>query len=194
MNLPNWITLGRLGLTAIFVVGISFPGPTGYFIALVAFVLGAISDWLDGFLARKLNLVTNFGKLMDPLADKILTSSAFLFLAVLGLCPFWAAIVILAREFLVTGLRQIAIEQGKVIAAEWTGKWKTTFQLTFCITALVWVFLDSANMDNFLANLLHTLSKSDRYIQPISLWGAVFLTLYSGFQYTWNARNLFRDA
>ena len=195
MNLPNWITLGRLGLTAIFVVGISFPGPVGYFIALAAFVLGAISDWLDGHLARKLNLVTNFGKLMDPLADKILVSSAFLFLTVNDpqLCPPWAAILIIAREFLVTGLRQIAIEQGQVIAADWSGKWKTTFQLTYCITALVWIFLDSVETQNFLATFLTFLSKPDGYIQPISLWGAVILTLFSGFLYTWNSRDLFRN-
>lgn len=190
MNLPNWITLGRLGLTAVFVLGISFPGPTGYLVAVVSFIIAAISDWLDGYLARKLNLVTNFGKLMDPLADKILTSAAFLFLAVEGLCPVWAAILILAREFLVTGLRQLAVEQGTVIAADWSGKWKTTFQLTFCITALIWIYLDSADLSPFLT----TLSKPDGWLQPISLWGAVILTVSSGLQYAWNARELFRKA
>ena len=188
VNLPNWITLGRLGLTAIFVIGISFPGPAGYLVAVVSFIIAAISDWLDGYLARKLDLVTNFGKLMDPLADKILTSAAFLFLAVEGLCPVWAAILILAREFLVTGLRQLAVEQGKVIAADWSGKWKTTFQLTFCITALIWIYLDSADLNIFLT----TLSAPDGWLQPISLWGAVILTVSSGLQYAWNARELFR--
>ena len=190
VNLPNWITLGRLGLTAVFVIGISFPGPVGYLVAIVSFIIAAISDWLDGYLARKLNLVTNFGKLIDPLADKILTSSAFLFLAAheAHLCPVWAAILILGREFLVTGLRQLAVEQGKVIAADWSGKWKTTFQLTFCITALIWIYLDSAEINFFVT----TLSKPGGYLQQISLWGAVILTVFSGLQYAWNSRDLFR--
>ena len=125
---------------------------------------------------------------MDPLADKILTSAAFLFLAAEGLCPVWVAILILSREFLVTGLRQIAVEQGKVLAADWSGKWKTTFQLTFCITALVWVYLESIGADNFLSSL----SKPDSWLQPVALWGALALTLFSGVQYTWKARALFK--
>jgi len=188
VNLPNWITLGRIGLTAVFVIGITIGSPLGHLVGLVAFILAAISDFFDGYLARKLDLVTAFGKLMDPLADKILTSSAFLFLAVRDLCPAWVAILILTREFLVTGLRQIAVDQGQIIAADWSGKWKTTFQLTFCITALVWVYLESAGIDN----LLTTLSRPDGWIQPVSLWGALALSIFSGVQYTWNARALFQ--
>ena len=188
MNLPNWITLARIGLTAIFVVGITIASPTSYLSGLLAFILAAISDFLDGYLARKLDLVTAFGKLMDPLADKILTSAAFLFLAASGLCPVWVAIIILSREFLVTGLRQIAVEQGLVIAADWTGKWKTTFQLTFCITALMWVYLKAAGIDNALTALSH----EDGWLQAISLWGSLALTVYSGIQYTWNSRALFK--
>lgn len=192
MNLPNWITLARIGLTAVFVIGVTLASPIGYVVGLVAFILAAISDFLDGYLARKFNLVTAFGKLMDPLADKILTSSAFLFLAVRDLCPVWVAIVILTREFLVTGLRQIAVEQGKVIAADWSGKWKTTFQLTFCITALFWITLESIGADNVLSRFLTALSHPGGWLLPISLWGALVLTVFSGIQYTWNARDLFR--
>lgn len=194
MNLPNWITLARIGLTAVFVIGVTIATPIGYLIGLVAFILAAISDFFDGYLARKFNLVTAFGKLMDPLADKILTSSAFLFLAAHTpqLCPVWVAIIILAREFLVTGLRQIAVEQGRVIAADWSGKWKTTFQLTFCITALFWVTLDSIGADNPLSRFLTILSHPDGWLLQISLWGSLILTAFSGVQYTWNARDLFK--
>ena len=145
MNLPNSLTVSRLVLTAAFVEAFMWDTRAGYGIALVPFVVAAITDFLDGYLARKLNLVTSLGKLLDPIADKVLTASAFIFLCEHGdiYCPAWVVVVILAREFLVTGLRQIAVEQGKVIAADWSGKWKTGFQIGFCITALVWLFLDS---------------------------------------------------
>ena len=91
----------------------------GYGIALLAFIVAALTDFLDGYLARRLNLVTSLGKLLDPIADKILTACAFIFLCAheQRFCPVWVVVVILAREFLVTGLRQIAVEKGKVIAA-----------------------------------------------------------------------------
>jgi phosphatidylglycerophosphate synthase len=98
MNLPNTITLFRLVLTAIFCAAASAEGVVGYSIALGAFVFGAISDWLDGYLARKLNLVTSLGKLLDPLADKILVCSGFVYLSAKGVCPVWVTALILCRE------------------------------------------------------------------------------------------------
>ena len=141
VNLPNAITLSRLVLTGIFVAAVGFPGNPGYAIALVTFSVAAATDWLDGYLARKMGLVTPLGKLLDPLADKILVCAAFVFFSAQPVggyhCPVWVTALIIAREFLVTGLRQIAVEAGHVLAADRLGKWKTTFQLIFCITGLL---------------------------------------------------------
>lgn len=183
MNLPNSITFARLILTVIFVVSASIGGTVGLLVALIAFVLATISDWLDGYLARKLNLVTSLGKLMDPLADKILVASAFVYFSSEGLCPVWVTSVIIGREFLVTGLRQIAIEKGEVIAADSLGKWKTTFQLTFGITSLVWLMLSSTDVHNPLLGFLQMLADPGGPLSQISLWGALALTLLSGVNY-----------
>lgn len=193
MNLPNIITLCRLVLTAVFCAAASAEGVTGYAIALAAFVLGAISDWLDGYLARRMNLVTSLGKLLDPLADKILVCAGFVYLSAKGLCPVWVTALIICREFLVTGIRQIAVEKGRVIAADGLGKWKTTFQLVFIITALVNLTFSSVVMDNGLVKLLQYLSNPAHWLIPVSLWAAVVLTVVSGLSYFWNARHMILD-
>lgn len=192
MNLPNAITLSRLVLTAVFVAGTAFASTAGHWIALVSFVIAAISDFVDGWLARKMGLVTPMGKLMDPLADKILVGSAFVYLSAEGLCPVWITVMILAREFLVTGLRQIAVEAGQVIAADRLGKWKTGLQLTFCITCLVWFAFKSLDPANPLVAMLQSLSRPDGWLQPVSMWLALGLTLLSGWNYMWASRNLLR--
>lgn len=190
MNLPNSITLSRLILTAIFVAGTAFASTAGHWIALISFVIAAISDFLDGWLARKLGLVTAMGKLLDPLADKILVCSAFVYLSAQNLCPVWVTVVILAREFLVTGLRQIAMEAGHVMAADGLGKWKTGLQLTFCITCLVWFAFKPFDAGNGLIALLQYLSNPDGWLQPVSMWLALALTLLSGWNYLWSCRQL----
>lgn len=187
MNLPNSITAARLVLTAIFVAAASFGTHTGNLVALICFGLATFSDFLDGYLARKLNLVTSLGKLLDPLADKILVAAAFIHLTALGLCPVWVTSVIIAREFLVTGLRQIAVEQGQVIPADNLGKWKTTFQLVFCLAALLWLLV-AKTPDNFF----HTLTHPQGWLIRISLYGALVLTGLSGFNYTWKGRHLLK--
>ena len=194
LNLPNSLTVSRLVLTAIFVIGFILGswGPIGYGIALVAFIVAAVTDFLDGYFARKLNLVTSLGKLLDPIADKVLTASAFIFLCDHEKipCPAWVVVIILAREFLVTGLRQIAVEKGQVIAADWSGKWKTGFQIGFCITALVWLFLESLGQQEFfLARLAHP----DSFLMPSFLWLSLALTIISGLHYVRNGRHLLRD-
>ena len=193
MNLPNIITLFRLVLTAVFCVAASSEGVVGYAIALAAFVLGAISDWLDGYLARKLNLVTSLGKLLDPLADKILVCSGFVYLSAKGLCPVWVTALIICREFLVTGIRQIAVEKGEVIAADGLGKWKTTFQLIFIITALVYLTFETVVSDDQLITFIQRLSDKDSYLFPLSLWPAVALTVISGLSYFWKSRRMILD-
>jgi len=194
VNVPNAITFSRLVLTGIFVAGASFNSAIGHWIALVSFVIAAISDFLDGYLARRMNLVTPMGKLMDPLADKVLVCSAFVYLSTSPqvFCPVWVTVLILAREFLVTGLRQIAVEAGQVLAADRLGKWKTGMQLTFCITCLVWFAVQPLNPENPLVWLIHYLSSPDGWLQPVSLWLALALTLLSGWNYVWQSRNLLR--
>jgi len=186
LNLPNSITLGRLGLTAVFIVSATVGGTTAYVIGLVSFVLAALSDWLDGYLARKMNLVTSLGKLLDPLADKILVASAFVFFSSTSLCPMWITAVIIGREFLVTGLRQIAVEKGVVIAADQLGKWKTTFQLAFGITCMV--FLIDAEW-----NILRDLAMPGGFLFSVFLWGSLILTLLSGMNYLLKAKEILTD-
>lgn len=138
MNLPNQLTMGRLFLTALFVVVMSIPDQLlksfhlldyRITIAILFFLIASITDFLDGYIARKLKLVTDFGKLMDPLVDKILTSAVFIILTKENMIPAWITITIISREFLVTGLRLLASNQGKVLSADSLGKWKTTSQI-----------------------------------------------------------------
>jgi CDP-diacylglycerol--glycerol-3-phosphate 3-phosphatidyltransferase len=194
VNLPNAITVSRLFLTAIFVIAVGFPGTAGYAVALISFSVAAATDWLDGYLARKLGLVTPLGKLLDPLADKILVCAAFVYFSARTdyHAPVWATALIIAREFLVTGLRQIAVEAGQVLAADKLGKWKTTFQLTFCIAGLVWLTFSSMKDPGALGGMLRDLSRPDGWLMPVSLWTAVALTLISGMNYVWSSRNLLK--
>ena len=138
MNVPNQLTIGRLFLTALFVAVMSIPDQLlksvhlldyRITIATLFFLIASLTDFLDGYIARKLNLVTDFGKLMDPLVDKILTSAVFIILSKENMIPAWITITIISREFLVTGLRLLASNQGKVLSADSLGKWKTTSQI-----------------------------------------------------------------
>ncbi len=190
MNLPNTITLSRLILTGIFVGGTAMESTAGHWIALVSFVIAAISDFVDGWLARKLGLVTAMGKLLDPLADKVLVCAAFIYLSTMDLCPVWITVLIMTREFLVTGLRQLAVEAGHVMAADRLGKWKTAAQLTFCITCLVHFAFSPLPNNNPVTGLLQYLSHPDSWLQPVSLWISLALTLWSGWNYTWNCRDV----
>jgi len=190
VNLPNSITVCRLVLTAIFVGGTVLVSTVGHWIALVAFVIAAISDWFDGYFARKLGMVTPLGKLLDPVADKVLVCSAFVYLSSMRLCPVWITVLILAREFLITGLRQIAIEAGQVLPADNLGKWKTGMQLAYCITCLVWFAVEKHASHNPLFWLLHFLSNPEAWLMPIFLWLALALTLISGWNYMWANRAL----
>ena len=194
VNLPKAITISRLILTAIFVMAVGFPGTAGFAVALAAFSVAAATDWLDGYLARKLGLVTPLGKLLDPLADKILVCAAFVYFSAQPPAgyhaPVWVTCVIIAREFLVTGLRQIAVEAGQVLAADRLGKWKTTFQLTDCITGLVWLTFSSLENPALPGRWLRDLATPGGWLMQLSLWGAVALTLISGGNYVWSSRKL----
>lgn len=139
MNLPNKLTLFRVILIPFFVFFLLSPFFEGYgnYIAVAIFVAASITDFLDGHIARKHNLVTNFGKFMDPLADKLLVCSALICLVSLSLIPAWIVIIIIAREFIISGFRLIAADNGVVIAASYWGKFKTTFQMLMVIVLIL---------------------------------------------------------
>ena len=135
MNLPNKLTLFRVILIPFFVVFmlINVTGNADKWIALIIFIIASLTDLLDGKIARKYNLITDFGKFMDPLADKLLVCSALICLVSLDRIPAWIVIIIIAREFIISGFRLIAADNGRVIAASYWGKFKTTFQMIMVI-------------------------------------------------------------
>ncbi|EWH22484.1 MULTISPECIES: CDP-diacylglycerol--glycerol-3-phosphate 3-phosphatidyltransferase [Bacillus] len=186
-NLPNKITLSRIALIPVFMVimlvpfqwgSVSFGSesiPVTHLIGALLFIFASVTDWVDGYYARKLNLVTNFGKFLDPLADKLLVSSALIILVHYHLAPAWMAIVIISREFAVTGLRLVLAGTGEVVAANMLGKVKTWAQI-IAISALL------------LHNLPFELVSFP--FGSLALWVAVFFTVVSGWDYfakNWDA-------
>lgn len=139
MNLPNKLTILRVIMIPFFVFFMLAPYFEGYgnYIAVVLFILASLTDMLDGKIARKYNLVTNFGKFMDPLADKLLVCSAMICLIDKGLLASWIVIIIIAREFIISGFRLIASDNGIVIAASYWGKFKTVFQMMMVIVLIL---------------------------------------------------------
>ena len=139
MNLPNKLTIMRVILIPFFVFFLLSPYFPAYgnYIAVAIFIVGSLTDMLDGKIARKYNLVTNFGKFMDPLADKLLVCSAMICLIELDRLAAWIVIVIIAREFIISGFRLVASDNGVVIAASYWGKFKTTFQMLMVIVLIL---------------------------------------------------------
>ena len=136
MNLPNKLTIIRVCLIPFFVAALLFDHVNNYTMRIVAnvlFIVASLTDLFDGKIARKYNLVTNFGKFMDPLADKLLVCSALICLIELGQLPAWVVIIIISREFIISGFRLVAADNGVVIAASYWGKFKTTFQMAAVI-------------------------------------------------------------
>ena len=129
MNLPNKLTLFRIFLIPVFILVMLFNIPSKYLIACVIFIVASITDAMDGHIARKHNLITDFGKFMDPLADKLLVCSALICMIELRELPAWMVIIIISREFIISGFRLVASDNGVVIAASYWGKFKTTFQM-----------------------------------------------------------------
>ncbi len=139
MNLPNKLTVLRVIMIPVFLVFLltDCAGDASKYIAAAVFVLASLTDMLDGRIARKYNLVTNFGKFMDPLADKLLVCSALIAFVELGYLPAWIVIIIISREFIISGFRLIAADKGVVIAANYWGKFKTTFQMIMTILLIL---------------------------------------------------------
>lgn len=191
MNLPNKITVARVIMIPIFVVlmvvnfgwgNVTLLGatmPVEHLIGSIVFIIASLTDYFDGHLARKYNLVTNMGKFLDPLADKLLVTAAFIILVEWGVAPAWVIIVIVAREFAVTGLRSIGAEQNVIIAASNLGKLKTWSQMV----ALAFLLLH---------NIIFQLW--DIPFDMIMLYVAFFFTLLSGLDYFWKNRRLLLDS
>lgn len=187
MNWANRITLSRLGLTVVFVLALNSSWQYARTTALVIFLIAGLTDFVDGEIARRYGVVTNFGKLMDPLVDKIMMAAAFISLVPLKAVPAWAATTVVARDFLITGLRLMASAKGQILPAERLGKQKTSWQI---ITIVFFLTLLS------LAELRHANEKSTWWFRawteagPILVWITVALTIYSALGFTWRNREL----
>lgn len=184
MNLANKLTMIRIVLVPVFLVFITVKDiPYGSIIATVIFIIASLTDQLDGYIARSRNQITNFGKFMDPLADKLLVTAALVSLVELKLVPGWAVVVILAREFAVSGLRTLAASDGIVIAASWWGKIKTVTQMIAIIILLLKVNINtSANAISFVNNNSF-LSGFFTYVPETIMFIAVLITIISGIDY-----------
>lgn len=187
MNLANKITLARIFIVPIiaFVLLVRLDLGTltigdytiayNQVVALLLFIIAASTDGLDGYIARKNKIVTNLGKLLDPLADKLLVAAVLISLVEMGKLGAWVAIVIISREWAVTGLRQVALLEGVVLAASKWGKWKTAIQIAMIIVLLI---------NNFPFNFI------DLRIDMVVVWAAVLITVYSGIDYFVKNKNL----
>jgi CDP-diacylglycerol--glycerol-3-phosphate 3-phosphatidyltransferase len=194
MTLPNKLTISRFILTAAFLAVMFSEVPFHQTIALVFFVCGGISDFLDGQIARRRKLITNFGILMDPLADKIMVCSAFIAFVGLDWIPAWMVVVVVARELAITGLRLLAASKNVVLAAEGYGKHKTISQIVAIIAILVW---HSYEQWGAFGKAVFGFSLFGepwvRWFQQLAMWVAVALTLISGGMYLWRNRSLYLD-
>lgn len=191
MNLPNKLTLLRFLLVPVFMLFAYPVGKYSFLIALVVFAVAAFTDFLDGNIARKYNMVTDFGKFMDPLADKLLTTVAIIYLVKYGMCHEAVLCIVLAREFAVSGIRMIAANAhggGKVIAASIWGKLKTVVQMLAIMLGLLAIsLLQMQVIDETIFKLLEN-------ITSISMWGMAVLTVVSGMQYILPNLDLIKNA
>ena len=172
---PNLLTLFRIAAVPIIIILMLFPNRFCVFMAALVFSAAAITDYLDGFYARKRNMVTTLGKVMDPVADKLLVSSSFIMLAALDWVPAWMACIIIGRELAVTGLRNIIAEKGEDLSASNLGKFKTGFQIAAIIPLMIHFPFLGLNV---------------QAIGNLFLWGALVFTIWSGADYFIRSRSL----
>ena len=178
MNLPNKLTVLRVIMVPFFVFFMltDVGGAANKWIALVLFVVASLTDMLDGKIARKYNLITNFGKFMDPIADKLLVSSAFIAFVQMNLLPAWIVIIFIAREFIISGFRLVASDAGIVLAASWWGKFKTAFQMIMCLLLII-------NLDYPVLNV----------IEQIFIYASLALSIISLIDYLVKNRKVIAD-
>ena len=183
MNLPNKLTMLRVCLIPFFVLFAKLEGLGMQMIAVAIYIVACITDSLDGRIARSRNLVTNFGKFMDPIADKLLVMSAMIVLAAQGRMPDWVCILMLGREFLVSGFRLVAVENGVVIAAGPLGKLKTVFQMVSTIALMLLVPVEGAPL----------LGEAGKTVAQVLMYIALALTVISGADYIIRNRECIKD-
>ena len=175
MNLPNKLTIARMIAVPFFIAAYLL----GYYpVSLVIFICASVTDYFDGKIARSQNLVTNFGKIMDPLADKILVYSALCLFIESDIIAAWMLIIILAREFIVAGMRTVAASEGTVLAAGMSGKIKTFLQMVAVIVYLFALCLTDARPTAMM-------------VGNVLFWASLVMTVYSGTEYVWKNRSVF---
>lgn len=193
MNLPNQLTIGRLVLTLFFVASLSADWKWSASVGLFVFLAAAVTDYLDGAIARRHNLVTNFGKLMDPLVDKILVAAALVLLVEQGLLWGWTVVAVVGREFLVTGLRLLAASDGRIVSADTLGKWKTTVQLVTVIFLLTYLAAQEPALSFLNTSIFDRPGLSPGQLGKALELAMLGLTLISGFGYLARNKQLLAD-
>ncbi len=191
MNVPNYLTLSRIVLTFVIMTLLFTRAFAMTCAAFLLFLLACATDFLDGWVARKKGLISDFGKIMDPLADKVLVVGLFLTFVQLQLVGAWVVVVIIVREFLITGMRVFALRRGVVLAAENAGKHKTVSQMAAIFSVLVFLVLKESRPTFSFWN--ETLEFSFFVGIHIMIGLAVFFTVYSGLVYLWRNRHLIRS-
>lgn len=191
LNVPNRLTVARMVITPVFLALLLWEGlPHRFLIAALVYSIAAITDAIDGKLARKNNQITNFGKLLDPIADKILTTSALLGFMTMGLCNIWIVMIVLTREFAIASIRMIAASEGVVIPANFWGKLKTVSQMTFTILIMLlgecYQYLPKVFSPGVTCPAWLTLPN----ISNCLLWITAVLTVISGIIYIKDSRNV----
>ena len=184
MNLPNKLTMLRILMVPFFVIAVALPGWQSQVVALVLFIIASLTDLLDGKIARSRNLVTDFGKFMDPIADKLLVMSALIMLVEDGRMPGWVCMLILAREFIVSGFRLVAASKGTVIAAGIWGKLKTVSQMIYIPMALFLIPMKQVDPE------AHDIWE---ILTDIMMYVSLALACWSGFLYVWLNRDYIKD-
>jgi CDP-diacylglycerol---glycerol-3-phosphate 3-phosphatidyltransferase len=191
VNLPNKITVSRIILIPLFMIIMLYPFdwgnisllgtemPVNHFAGGLLFIIASTTDWIDGYYARKLDLVTNLGKFLDPLADKLLVSAALIVLVEMGFAPSWIVIIIISREFAVTGLRLVLAGTGEVVAANTLGKIKTWAQI---------IAISSLLLHNIIFEAVSI------PFDTITLWIAMLITIWSGWEYFYKNRQAFLNS
>jgi CDP-diacylglycerol---glycerol-3-phosphate 3-phosphatidyltransferase len=187
MNWANRLTVSRLVLTVLFVAMLNCTWIYARTAAFIIFLIAGVTDFVDGEIARRWGIITNFGKLMDPLVDKIMMAAAFISLVPMGAIPAWAATTVVAREFLITGLRLMASARGQVLPAEGLGKHKTAWQIITVIFFLGLLSAEELHYGNAESGWWYRAWNDGG---PVLVWVTVALTLYSGLRYAWRHRDV----
>ena len=193
MNLPNKLTLLRIALAIVFIVLLFLPGLWAKVSALIIFILASVTDFLDGYIAKRNNQITDFGRLMDPVADKVLILSAFVAFVQLQLVPAWMVVIIIFRDLAVSGLRALALAKGKVIAADRGGKHKTVTQVIAIFVILFFIILKEVPL-----GFISFWNESSEAVYKNAIFTLMFITvtwtMISGISYLLKNREVYTNA